>query len=150
MSTPIAKAAINTLLQYGNGASPEVFTTIPNMGSISGPPIARVVQDVTSHSAAVPWRERFPTLLDGGDITFDIFYIPNDATHQAVLALLLNVASPIVDWRLTFPNSIAVTGNVNFFFTGFLSKMTFVEKVDDVIRASCTLAVTGQIVANYP
>jgi hypothetical protein len=146
MSTEIARAAINTLLQYGNGSCPESFTTIPNVGSITGPGLSRTVQDVTSHSTGQPWRQKFPTLNDGGDLTFDLFYIPNDDTHKAVLAMMIDTVDPIKDWTLTFPNS----DGVNFFFEGFISKMSFMEKVDDVIRANVTLTVTGVVVPNYP
>lgn len=145
-TTPIARAAINTLLQYGNGACPEVFTTIPNVGSITGPGLSRTVQDVTSHSTLVPWRQKFPTLNDGGDLTFDLFYIPDDAAHKAVLAMAVDTVSPVKDWKLTFPNS----AGVNFFFQGFISKFGTAEKVDDVLRSAITLTVTGQVTPNYP
>jgi hypothetical protein len=146
MPTEIARAAINTLLQYGNGGCPETFTTIPNVGSITGPGLSRTVQDVTSHSTGQPWRQKFPTLNDGGDLTFDLFYIPNDDAHKAVLAMAVDTVDPIKDWKLTFPNS----DGVNFFFEGFISKFGSTEKVDDVLRAAITLTVTGVVTPNYP
>lgn len=125
MPTEIARAAINTLLQYGDGGCPEAFTTIPNLGSITGPGLSRTVQDVTSHSTLQPWRQKFPTLNDGGDLTFDLFYIPDDATHKIVLAMAVDTVDPIKNWRLTFPNS----SGVNFFFEGFISKFGATERL---------------------
>lgn len=143
MSSPNARAAINTLLQFGDGASPEVFTTLANVGTITGPSLALTVQDVTSHSTSLPWREKFPTLLDGGDLTFDLFFIPDDPALKTAIGFFLNRA--IKDWKLIYPNS----SGVNDTFMGFFSKFGQALKVDDVIRVNVTLTITGPVYRNY-
>lgn len=141
--TPSARAAINTLLQFGDGNSPEVFTTLANVGTITGPSLALTVQDVTSHSTALPWREKFPTLLDGGDLMFDLFFIPDDPALKTAIGFFLNRA--IKDWKLIYPNS----SGVNDTFQGFFSKFGQALKVDDVIRVNVTLTITGPVYRNY-
>lgn len=142
MSTPSARAAINTHLAYGDGGCPEVFTVLANVGSITSS-MSLTVQDVTSHSTDVPWRQKFPTLLDGGDLSFDLFFVPDDPNHKTALGFFLN--RDIKDWKMTFPNS----SGANFTFQGFFSKFGAGEKVDDVIRVPVTLTVTGPVYANY-
>src|SRR5271166_2024974 len=61
--TIVAQPAINTFLQLGNGQSPETFTTVANVGTITGPGLSLNVVDVTSHSTGVPWRQKIGTLL---------------------------------------------------------------------------------------
>ncbi len=143
MPTPNARAAINTLLQYGDGGSPEVFQTLANVGTITGPPLSLTVQDVTSHSTGTPWREKFPTLLDGGDLTFDLFFIPDDPGLKTAMGFFLN--RNIKDWKLIYPNS----SGVNDTFQGFFSKFGQALKVDDVIRVTVSLTITGQVYRNY-
>ena len=78
-----ARAAINTLLQVGNGSSPEAWTTVANVSSISGPGFSSQVEDVTTHSNANPWREKIPTLLDAGELSFEVFVHPWQSSRPA-------------------------------------------------------------------
>ena len=138
MSTPIAQPAINTLVQMGDGNSPEVFTTVANVSSITGLGLSAMVQDVTSHSTAVPWREKITTLLDAGDLSFDIFFIPNDTGHKALLAVF--TGRTLKDWRLVFPD----TNATKWLFQAYISKFSMSAPVDGVIKAAITFSATGQ------
>src|SRR5271170_1549297 len=132
--TAPANPAINTFLQLGNGQSPETFNTVANVGTINGPTMSLNVVDVTSHSTGVPWREKIGTLLDQGDLTFDLYFIPNDAGHQALLAQF--VSRQTADWQLSFPTSPSRTV---WGLHGFISKFSTSEPVDNVIKASMTI-----------
>jgi Lambda phage tail tube protein, TTP len=148
----IALPAINTLLQVGQGNSPETFNTIANVSSITGPSLAGNVVDVTSMSTGVPWRQKIVTLLEGGEVSFDIFWIPELQSgggiegHVNLLTLFVNrgqsgVAGTPIDFRMVFPDQDAST----YTFQGFVSKLSLTEKVDDVVRAACTITITGQV-----
>ncbi len=136
--TPAAQPAINTFLQLGNGGSPETFTTVANVSSITGPGLSLNVVDVTSHSTAVPWRQKIGTLLDQGDLSFDCFFIPNDAGHQALMAQFVTRAT--ADWQLSFPTSPTRTV---WGLHGFISKFSMSEPVDNVIKAQITITGTN-------
>jgi predicted secreted protein len=136
--TPAAQPAINTFLQLGNGASPEVFTTVANVSSITGPGLSLNVVDVTSHSTAVPWRQKIGILLDQGDLTFDCYFIPNDAGHQALMAQF--VTRNTTDWQLSFPTTPTRTV---WGLHGFISKFSMSEPVDNVVKAQLTITGTG-------
>ena len=74
---PIAIPAIGTLLQVGNGASPELFSSVANIGDITGPTTQVAVVDVTSHtSPAAPYRQKVPTLIDPGTLTIPVYIVP--------------------------------------------------------------------------
>jgi hypothetical protein len=45
-----------------------------------------------------------------------------------------------VNFKLVFPDTNATT----WAFTGFVTKMDFSEPVDNVVRASCVITITGK------
>jgi hypothetical protein len=61
----IAKISNGTLLKIGDGASPENFTTIPEVMRLSGPSVRFDLLDVTSHDTVGFFREWIPGLADG-------------------------------------------------------------------------------------
>lgn len=145
MSTiPAALPAINTLLQYGSGTSPETWTTIANVSSYGGPTFAGNVVDVTSHSNDNAWRQKIVTLLDAGEIPFDLFFIPGSTVHNAILEFFMvrgnGTAGNPIDFRLVFPNSAAT----KWYLYGFFSKFSFSIPVDGVVKASCTITMTDE------
>ena len=60
-----AISGYGTLLKRGDGGAPEVFTTVPEVGSISGPSMETDEAEVTSHSSAASgaFKEFILTLL---------------------------------------------------------------------------------------
>jgi len=129
-----AIGAINTLLK-ANG------TLVAEVRSISGPGITVKMVDVTSHSSSVPWTETVPTLLDAGDLTFEINYIPSEPTQNNSAGLLSFLTGrALTAWTLTFPDSGATT----FSFNGYVSKFDITAPVDNVLTAKMTISITGQ------
>lgn len=75
--------AFGTQFRRGNGATPtEVFTTIANVTSISGPERSRDTIEVTSHDSPDQWKEFIGGLKDGGELSLDINYDPAETTHD--------------------------------------------------------------------
>lgn len=68
-----------TLLQVGNGSSPDSMQTIANATDLNLPIMAETA-DVTNLGDT--WRRRFPTLLDMGAISFKIFWMMEEPTHR--------------------------------------------------------------------
>ena len=57
MAVSVATAGIGTLLQIGDAASPEVFTTIAEVLDISGPGLVSDLVDVTNMSSPGSFEE---------------------------------------------------------------------------------------------
>jgi hypothetical protein len=141
---PAGYAAINTYLQLGSVTSPEVYTTVANVGSLTVLNMDAKVVDVTSHSIAVPWTQTIPTLLTAGEVTFDLYFAPNDTTQPAGhQQLLLNFTGRVTSyWQVLFP--VPNVGNpTNWNFVGYISKFQTKAEVAGVITASVTITVTG-------
>jgi hypothetical protein len=143
MTTPAAIPAINTLLQYGAG-SPATFTTIANIGDFTGPTMQGAVVDVTSQSTASYWRQKIVTLLDAGELSAPLYFVPNDAGHQALLQIFTgrsgNTGNPTV-WRILFP---VAAGSVPWIIEGWLTKFSMKAPVAGVIQADITITFTDK------
>lgn len=137
----VAQPAINTYIKRGNAASPEVFTTVAQVRSITGPGISANVVDITTHSATDPWRTKITTLLDAGDVSFEISFIPTDATHDHTSGLLLDFENRTLrNWQMVFPDSGATT----WAFQAYVSKFSVTAPVDGVLTAAISLTITGK------
>ena len=78
----MAISAFGTLLKVGDGGGTEVFTTIAEVKEISGPSISVDTVELTTHSSSGAWKEYLPTLIDAGEVTFDVNFIPTNATQS--------------------------------------------------------------------
>lgn len=75
-----ALAAYGTLMQIGDGATPEVYATIAEVLDISTN-VRLNTEDATNHSSPNAWGEKIATIKEMDDITFQVNYIPDDTTH---------------------------------------------------------------------
>jgi Lambda phage tail tube protein, TTP len=141
--------AINTLLKIGTAGSPTTFGTIANVGDMTGPGFSAQIVDVTSHSTGSPWRIKVPTLLDNGDITCKIFFIPSspgssDGTpfgHDAGSGLLAVFTNrQLREYSLTFPDPTATT----WYLSGYLTKFAMTAMVQGVLEASAAFTFVSE------
>ncbi len=137
-----AISGINTLLKRGDAASPEVFTTIAEVRSISGPSAAVEVIDVTNHDSTSATREKVPGLIDPGQLTFDINFQPTEATHDDATGLIQEFETRATsNYRIVFPSPVVHEFGLAAFVTGL--PMNF--PTDEVITANVTLEISGAI-----
>lgn len=145
-TVPAAEAlpAIGGQLFYGAGTSPETWTLISNRGSITGLGLSAQVVDVTNNNTTAPWRHKVPTLLDPGDMGFDLFFIPSDPGHQAILKLFadrgLNEPGVPIPFRYVFPDGDQTV----WLFNGFVTQLKFNQATDNVVRAAAVITATGE------
>lgn len=144
-----AQPAINTLLRIGTQGSPTVFATIANVGDITGPGFKADVVDVTSHSNSNPWRQKITTLLDNGDVSMKLFFIPSSAGtsdgtpfgHDGTNGLLsVFTGRQLREYSITFPDPAATT----WYFQAYVSKFSMTSKVAGVLEADVTFTTTGE------
>ena len=137
-----AIAAIGTLLKGGNGASPETFTTVAEVLSVSGPSMTAETIDVTNHDSANATREFLTSFKDGGEVSFSINYIPSNATHKNATGGLLDayVNRTLRNWQLVFPTSPTTTWS----FAGLITAFSPTANIDTQLMADVTIKVSGQ------
>jgi len=137
----IAISSWGTLLQIGDGATPENFTTIAEVLDLNPPALAQDTEEVTSHDSPLGWAEHIGTILRGGEVTFDINYEPTEATHDAATGLIADmVARTVRNFHLVLPDVAATTWAFSALVKGFVPA----APVKGALRASVSMLVSGQ------
>lgn len=123
-------------VKRGSG-SPVSYTDIPEIISFNGPGGAGQVIDITNlDSAAI---EKMMGLPDEGQLSFDINYVPDNAVHAALRSD--RNAQSLVPIKMVFTDGGSTEWTFNAYVTGF----TVQGGVNNVLRATVTLEITGAI-----
>lgn len=113
-------------------------TLISEVIDISGPEQKAEKDDVTNQSSPGFYKEWIPTLLDGGDVSFNCNFIPGDASQGALLTAMqartledftLEPPSPyasevitftafVMDWDIKTPHSKKATLQIKLAVSG--------------------------------
>jgi len=133
----IAVIANGTFLQVGDGASPEDFTTIPEMMKISGPSVKFDLLDVTSHDSDGFFREYIPGLADGDNIAGDFNWRPSNEVH--ILLRENSYARTLTNIKTIFPDDSDNTVDTS----AYIANISPSADIGQVLKASLTLKVTG-------
>ncbi|MCS6289430.1 MAG: hypothetical protein H8K10_10680 [Nitrospira sp.] len=133
-----AISGYGTLLKRGDGGSPETFTTVGEVRSISGPSMETDEADVTTHSSAASgaFKEFIMTLIDAGSIEFETNYVPSDPTHVGIRQDFL--ARTKRNWQIVLPGAIQTIS-----FSAYVKSMPYEFSTDDAITQKISLRITG-------
>lgn len=139
--TSSAKSSFGTLLKIGDGGGTEVFTTIAEVKDIGGPELGANTADVTNHSSPGGWEEKVATILKGGQVKFDLNFLPTAATQSSSAGLLLDLGNRTKrNFKIVFPDGSSTTWTFSAFVVAFVPS----SPVDGAMTASITLDITGQ------
>jgi hypothetical protein len=141
--------AVGTILAVGNNASPLVYNPIGNQAKISTDTKTDTA-DTTNQGSQ--WDQSIPTLLVGGEISVEIFYIPNTPGADGTTGLVGHAAtSPgaIMDmfvnqsirpWKLTWPDGSSQ------YFEGYISAAPITsDPTGKALMLAMKLKITGAI-----
>ena|SRR5258706_5023953 len=140
-----ATAGPGFLLKMGDGAGPEVFTTLAEVKDIRGPAVKVDTEDATNQSSPDSTEEIIPTIIRPGEVTFDVNFIPGDATHNQTTGFLYHVwAKTLKHWRLYLNN---VASNY-WAFSGYVTGFDGSLPVAGISTGAVTIKITGKPVLN--
>ncbi len=137
-----ATAAFGTFLQLGDGAAPiENFVTIAEVLDIAGPELGLDTAETTSHDSPGSYEEWVGTILRTGNVSFDVNFLPTDATQSFAAGLILDQANKTLrNFKLIFTDVGATTWS----FAALVTLFTPAAPVADKLSASVTLKLSGQ------
>lgn len=124
--------------QTGNGSSPETFSDLAFVTSISGPGMSRDSIDVSHMQSPDAWREFIAGMKDAQEVTVELNFRPGGTALLALLAEF-NLASA----SATKTRRILWTGGSYFEFEGFLTGLEPETPMDDKQVATATFKVSG-------
>ena len=141
-------SSFGTFLKIGDGGSPtETFATVVNVGDLDGPDMSLDTEDVTSHSSTDGWAEFVGTILSGGEVSFQVNYIPTEATHDMETGLQADmIARTKRNFQLVYPDASGNGYEFAALVTGFKPK----ARVKGVLRADVKLKISGVVSAIVP
>ncbi len=139
--------ASNALLGYGSvfqivsDTSPDLYVELAEIKSITPPSISVDQVEVTHMQSPNRYREFISGLLDGGEASFEMNFIPGSTSDDRLFELL-NLPTGVSRrraCRISYPNG--VTWSFEAEVTGYEPDIPF----DDAMTATVTLKVTGTI-----
>lgn len=130
----MAVSSHGTLLKIGDGANPEVFTTIAEVLDISGPGMTLSTDvwrtdDIATYAVT-------PTGFDLEEVTFDVNYTGAGTQGQVREAI---ATQALTSFRIELPTVPVET----LAFTGYVTAFRFSEPVDGVLTASVTITMAS-------
>lgn len=137
MSASQAKAGYGSLLKIGNGASPEVFSTILENVNIDPPFDAADIIEVTNHDSPGGYKEFTPTLLDAGEISGEGNFV-FDSTQTSVRTALTGKTR--TNFQFVVPLSTPKTCS----FAAIVTQWAPKTPLKDRMTYQFKLRVTGQ------
>jgi len=135
-----AIAAFGTLLKMSNGltGTAEIFTTIAEVGDIDGPSMSVDTIEVTSHSSPSARKEFIASLIDSGELSFPIWFVTDDPTHDETTGLQKIMNDRVVrNFKIVYPDAASVT------FAALVTKFGVKSPVAGVQSADVTLKISG-------
>lgn len=135
------------LLGYGSvfeivsDTSPDLFVAMSEVKSITPPSMTVDQVEVTHMQSPNRFREFISGLLDGGEVSFEMNFIPGNTSDDRLFELL-NLPTGVTRrraMRISYPNG--VTWSFNGEVTGYEPDVPF----DDAMTATVTIKVSGAI-----
>lgn len=130
-----ATAGYGTLLKR-NG------TTIAECRNISGPNITLGTVDATHQTSTGAVREYIATLLDSGEITFEVNFLPTDATHSFAAGLGNDMTARTFQ---AFSLVLTDAGLMTATFSAYVTSFALTAPLDGKLTANFTLKISGPI-----
>lgn len=131
------QSAFGTIIAIDNAGS---YSGIAFVRDVGGPSLSLDTIDVTTHASTGGWREFIPGLLDGGEVTLDIFIDLSQATQGNSTGLLSEITGRTVEgFRITWPDATTAT------FNALVTSWEPGAVVDGALQGSVTLKITGAV-----
>jgi hypothetical protein len=124
-------------LKRGDGASPEVFTSIGEVVSHGGP--NQTVNEVAVTHLGSTVHEYLTGLRDSGELTLEANYLGSDTQQNALETDMANGA--LRNFQMTFPFSPVRTAA----FSGRVTAFGLAGGVDEPVRLSISIRITSLI-----
>lgn len=131
MSVTAAVIGYGTSFSIYNGST---YTAVSEVTNITWPGYTRDAVDATNMASPNEFREFIPGLMDAGEVTIEINFIPS-ASDVIITALTAATAGQF---------KIAAASGVNIVFSAIVTAYSPQAPLDDKMSASATFKITGK------
>ena len=103
-----ATIGYGSTLKKGDGATPEIFTTIAEVFSIEPPSQESDDVEVTNLDSLGRMKEYIAGMGEPGELSFEMNFLPTNATQDATTGLIADRVSGIVqNFQIEFPSKLS-------------------------------------------
>lgn len=130
-----------SLTYLAGGSDTVTYETVAEVLNISGPALNLTTIEVTNQSSTERWREYIATLLDGGEFSLDLNFLPAANSQGWILGMIKDV-----DCRKkrTYRIILSDSGTTTWDCSGYCTKFTPAEPVEGRISASVTIKTSSK------
>jgi hypothetical protein len=121
-------------------------TAVGTVRAITGPGESVESEDITNHGSPSAYREKVPTLIDGGEVGLEIIY-SHEAGQTALRAAF--AARTVAEVILELPDTAGTSGTT-FTFGAFISKWDWAIPDAGALKASISITVAGAVAVAEP
>lgn len=133
--TTAAMIGLGITLEMADLATPMTFVAIAEVFNVNPPSQTDDVVEATHYGSPNRRREYIPGLVESGEVSFDMNYVPGSDSD-----VLINAAQGVEKiLRLTFPNGVSMVFNA--IRQGYEKN----APLDDRLTATVTFRVTGDV-----
>src|SRR4051794_2825990 len=145
MSANSGHAAQGVVIKMGDGASPEVYSTVANVIGMQTSGQTMEMIDATHLNSTSGFREKLPSFKDGGTVTLKVCWDPSSATHSVSTGLKGKYDNKTlthfkIDCTGTTPTTALVIS-----FSAYVSNVGFAADVGQLLQRDITLTISGAV-----
>jgi len=132
--------AYGSTIQLGDGASPEVFTSIAEITELMFLEMSKDKIEITSHSSTDGYREKMPGLRDAGKVDIKANWLPTNATHNGTTGILAKFNDNVLhNWKIIAPNTLVTAA-----FAGFVSDFKADLPLEEQGQLEFSIEISGK------
>lgn len=132
------KDAFGAALLRSDMTSTPTFDEVASVTALSGPGLSRDTNEVTAHDSPDQYKEFIGSLKDGGEVSMDINWDPEQTTHADLLADFEDTVPR--DYKLSLP----VATTTEWAFSAIMTGFDPTQNPDGKLEASVTFKITGK------
>lgn len=141
-----AISSFNSELYLGGPTSPPSYVLQARIGNIKFGGVAVDVVDVSNQTSTA--HRKLATLLNPGDMTFDLFWEPMETQDMDLFGLVIAAPPVLQQWKVVWASG---TDGTAWLFNGYLTKFPADATIGKALMAAgCTIAIDGSITPVYP
>jgi len=143
MATTEAFAGYGTVLKRGDAGSPEIFTAVAEVVSLSGLDMDLQMIEATHMTSPNAWREYIPNLKDAGELTVEMNFVPSSSEQDPSTGFLADHENRTLrNWQILFSDDAGTVVQFAAYVTGFGVSTAVDAKTDASLRLRITGALT--------
>lgn len=126
---------------YGMSIKKGAGTNVAEITNMDGPNVDRDMIEVTNMQSPSQAKEFIAGLIDAGEVTLSVNYLPQNATHKLLLTDLVAANQAAATYTITLTDSGSSTISASFLVKSFKLK----GAVADKMAADFVLKGTGPV-----